>query len=152
MVIGTEVLLSVFIIATVILAFLVVRLELKMRRFLSGRNGHNLEGLIREITKEVDQFNNFCKDTTEWKTATNAKMRKAIRAIETKRFNSLRGQGGNQSFATAFLDEDGNGVVISSLHARERISVFAKPIKEYASEYELSEEEAEVIERSHTRL
>jgi hypothetical protein len=61
------------------------------------------------------------------------------------RFNPFKGtgSGGNQSFATTFLNEENNGVVISSLYSREHTSVFSKPIKNGVSEYELSDEEKE---------
>ena len=45
------------------------------------------------------------------------------------------------------LNEDGDGVVLSSLYARDRMSVFAKPIKNNKSEYELSNEEKEVLSK-----
>ncbi|NIT70429.1 DUF4446 family protein, partial [candidate division KSB1 bacterium] len=58
--------------------------------------------------------------------------------VGTVRFNPFKGTGGGQSFAAAFLSEHGNGVVISTLYSRERVSVFAKPIQSFASEYELT--------------
>jgi len=39
-------------------------------------------------------------------------------------------------------------VVFSSLYSRERMSVFAKPIKNNKSEYELSAEEKEALEKA----
>ncbi|OIO33291.1 MAG: hypothetical protein COZ49_00590 [Candidatus Yonathbacteria bacterium CG_4_10_14_3_um_filter_47_65] len=149
MIIETNTLLYIFIPATVILAFLVIRLELKMRKFLSGKNGRNLEGMIHGLAGEVRRLDAFRENTERWTEAANAKIHRSVQAIETERFNPFKGQGGNQSFATAFLDEGGNGVIISSLHSRDRISVFAKPIKEYTSEYELSKEEAYVLKRAH---
>ncbi len=50
------------------------------------------------------------------------------------------------SFSTAFINEHGDGIVLTSHYARERISMFAKPVKAFASEHELSEEEIESIE------
>jgi hypothetical protein len=75
-------------------------------------------------------------------------LRKSIRGLETIRFNPFPDQGSNQSFAISFQNEDGDGVVISSLYARERMSVFAKPIKKGSSTYELTDEEREVINKS----
>lgn len=82
------------------------------------------------------------------------KTARSIRGVETVRFNPFKGngEGGNQSFATSFIDERGNGVVISSLYSRERVSVFAKPVVEFSSEFRLSEEEKKVLERSKNKL
>jgi hypothetical protein len=50
------------------------------------------------------------------------------------------------------FDIDKNsGVALSSLYSRERMSVFAKPIKNHKSEYELTTEEKEVLSRSAVR-
>ena len=46
------------------------------------------------------------------------------------------------------LNEEGDGVVLSSLYSRERMSVFAKPIKGGKSEYELTGEETNAIKKA----
>ena len=43
------------------------------------------------------------------------------------------------------LNEEGDGVVFSSLYSRERMSIFAKPIKNNKSEYELSDVESAIV-------
>jgi hypothetical protein len=58
--------------------------------------------------------------------------------------------GGNQSFSAGLVDEEGSGVIITSMHMRERTNVFAKPLKNWKSEYELSKEEKESIEKQKT--
>jgi hypothetical protein len=70
------------------------------------------------------------------------------------RFNPFKGtgSGGNQSFSAAFVNERGDGLVLTSMYARDRISMFAKPLKAFASEFELSEEEKESIEKSKQTL
>ena len=81
----------------------------------------------------------------------NKKLKKSIRGVETVRFNPFGDQGSNQSFAISMLDEEGNGLVLSSLYSRERMSVFAKPIKSGKSEYELSNEEREVLSKAEVK-
>ncbi|MGQ9457218.1 MAG: DUF4446 family protein, partial [Anaerolineae bacterium] len=61
------------------------------------------------------------------------------------RFNPCPDPGGNQSFAIALVDGRGNGVVLSSLHAREGTRVYAKPLKKWESDYALTEEEKQAI-------
>ena len=78
----------------------------------------------------------------------NTKLKKSIRGLEIIRFNPFPDQGSNQSFAIGMLNEEGDGVVFSSLYSRERMSIFAKPIKNNKSEYELSTEEKEALEKA----
>jgi hypothetical protein len=46
------------------------------------------------------------------------------------------------------MNEEGDGVVFSSLYSRERVSIFAKPVKKQASEFELSAEERDAMKRA----
>ena|SRR3989344_1281309 len=65
------------------------------------------------------------------------------------RFNPFTDTGGNQSFILSLLDENGTGVVISSLHSRENTRVYAKAIdKGQCQDQILSKEERQVIRDS----
>lgn len=68
----------------------------------------------------------------------DSKLSKSIRSVETLRFNPFIDAGSNQSFAIAFMNDEGDGVVMSSLYARDRMSIFAKPIVNNKSKFELS--------------
>ena len=48
----------------------------------------------------------------------------------------------------ALMNDESNGVVISSLYARDRMSIFAKPITGGKSEFELSSEEKDVLAKA----
>ena len=61
------------------------------------------------------------------------------------RYKAFEVNGSSQSFSIALLNEKGNGVIISSLHSRDRVSTFAKPVIDYKSEHDLTEEEKSVI-------
>ncbi len=61
------------------------------------------------------------------------------------RYNPFSGVGSNQSFSLALLDGNDDGMVITSLYAREGNRVYGKPVKDGKSEYSLSEEEKKAI-------
>ena len=50
------------------------------------------------------------------------------------------------------INEEGDGVVISSLYSRDHVSVFGKPVKNHASEHGLSEEEKESLDEARKNL
>jgi thymidylate kinase len=77
----------------------------------------------------------------------NVRLQKSVQEVRTIRFDPFEGTtgSGKQSFAMALLNEHGDGVVISSLYTREKVSVFAKPIEKKTSQYELTKEEKEVV-------
>ena len=53
---------------------------------------------------------------------------RAFQRVGLVRYNPFEETGGNQSFALALLDADGDGWVLSSLHARTGTRVYAKAI------------------------
>jgi hypothetical protein len=73
---------------------------------------------------------------------------RAFQRVGLVRFNPFEDTGGNQSFALALLDAEGNGWVLSSLHARSGTRVYAKAIREGRSEGALSDEEAAAIKQA----
>lgn len=119
--------------------------EKRLKRFFLGKKAKDLEDTIVKLEDDIAAFR-VAKENIEKEIATiNTKLKKSIRGLETIRFNPFPDQGSNQSFAIGMLNEEGDGLVISSLYSRERMSVFAKPVKGGTSTYELSEEEKEAI-------
>ena len=131
--------------------FLLVKLilnERKLRKLLSGKTGRDLEGTITENISSIRKMDNRILLIAQEIDEINKRLAKATQKIHTVRFNPFRDQGGNQSFATAFLNESDDGVVISSIYSRDKVSVYAKPVAGGKSEYELSNEEREAIEKA----
>lgn len=71
----------------------------------------------------------------------------AIHAVGIVRFNAFQDVGSDQSFAIALLDAEGNGAVVSTIHARTTSRTYAKPIVRYKSlRHELSKEEEKAVQ------
>ncbi len=66
------------------------------------------------------------------------------------RFNPFPGEGGNQSFSIALVDQEKNGVVITNFYTKDGSRIYGKPIKQGSSEYALSKEEKQAIESAVT--
>lgn len=71
--------------------------------------------------------------------------RRSLQHIGLVRFNPFDDTGSDQSFAIALLDDDRDGIVISSLHGRANTRVFAKPVADGSSPHNLSDEESQAI-------
>lgn len=125
-----------------------IRLEIKIHRLLAGKNGSSLEDSIVGLGKRQEIVEQFKREMENYLTNVEKRLRGAVRGVGTVRFNPFKGDGsgGNQSFATALLTEEGDGVILSSLYARDRVSVFAKPIVKHTSPHELTEEENAALE------
>lgn len=133
----------------VILFIWIIWLQNKLGKLLVGKS-KNLDDSMALITKEIAELKKFRGTAEETFKNNDARLKKTISGVETIRFNPFKGDGsgGNQSFATAFLNEEKDGVIISSMYGRERMSIFSKPIKNLISEYELTTEEKEAMNRA----
>ncbi|MEX2028859.1 MAG: DUF4446 family protein [Candidatus Paceibacterota bacterium] len=135
-------------IAIAVIAIWIAVTEKRLKRFFLGKKAKDLEDTITHLENEVVQLNKTTERLQKEIAIITTKLKKSIRGLETIRFNPFPDQGSNQSFAIGMLNEDGDGVVFSSLYSRERMSVFAKPVKNNKSQYELSAEEKEALEKA----
>lgn len=140
---STEIAVGILAVATIILAIIVIYQERRLNKILKGRGAKDLEDYFNSIESEYRIMKDFAIAMKQYLKTVENRLQKSIQGVSTVRFNAWKGvgEGGNQSFASAFVSEDGDGVILSSLHSRERVSIFAKPIKKGESQYQLTEEE-----------
>lgn len=122
--------------------------EKRLKRFFLGKKAKDLEDTILILETEIKNLSKARENIEKELSVMNAQLKKSIRGLEVIRFNPFPDQGSNQSFAIGMLNEENDGLVISSLYSRDRMSVFAKPIKSGQSPYELSAEEKEALEKA----
>jgi DNA gyrase/topoisomerase IV subunit A len=93
-----------------------------------------LEKNYEEVSRELVEFKKECQ--------------KDLQKFGVVRFNPFKEVGGEQSFSIAVLDANNNGFVITSHYGRESNRVYAKPIENGKSEYQLSAEEEKAINKA----
>jgi hypothetical protein len=75
----------------------------------------------------------------------------AVRHVGLVRYDAFEDVGGRLSFSCALLDDHGTGVVVTSINGRQDTRVYAKPIVNATSTYNLSTEEDEAIQQALAR-
>jgi hypothetical protein len=132
----------------------IIKLDRKLKKFLIGKDAKTLEDSIVSARENIEKLNTFQKEVIAHFTNVEKRLNRSVQAVETLRFNPFKGtgDGGNQSFSTALINQNGDGVILSSLYSRDRISIFSKPIAKFQSSYELTEEETEVLNNSKNQL
>ena len=136
---------GLLILAILVLAFFVFRNNQRINSLLQGKDAKSLEDSFRYLTDEVKRMNENEVLTEKALNNLNARLKKSLSGFKTIRFNPFPDQGGNQSFAIAVINEEGDGFILSSLYSREKTSIFAKPIKGGKSEIALTEEETKAL-------
>ncbi|HFD39656.1 MAG TPA: DUF4446 family protein [Anaerolineae bacterium] len=121
------------------------RLLGQYQQLMTGTSGGNLEQVLNDHIARVHQVAEEVADVD----ARTRRLEKAayfnMQHLGIVRFNPFHDTGGDQSFAIALVDGHGNGVVLSSLHARDVTRVYAKPLTRWESTYSLTEEEKQAI-------
>lgn len=136
------------------LAFLLIvylrqnRILNRFKFMLSGKGGESIEDALRENLKTMKDME---KEREEVKLLGESIIRlfpDCLQKLGVVRFKAFPGIGGDQSFALALLDGKNNGVIISSIYGRDDSRVYAKPINEGKSSYNLSSEEEEALKKA----
>ncbi len=69
----------------------------------------------------------------------------ALQRFGLVRYDAFEEMGGQLSFSAAFLDDHGDGLVITSINGRTETRTYAKAVKALSSSHNLSVEEREAI-------
>ena len=111
-------------------------------------DGKSLEAMLEAHLDKVYAVAREVDDLAARSAVLEQTQRRAFQRIGLVRFNPFEDTGGNQSFALALLDANGDGIVFSSLHTRTGTRVYAKAVNGGRSETALSEEEAEAVRQA----
>lgn len=139
----------------IISLFLIFSMGKKLKKFQKSylalqtfMNGNSLDELLGEYLGEVKKIREEMVRSEKRIEQIEAKLRSSVDRAELIRFNAFDNMGSDLSFALALLNQEGNGVVLSSINSREESRVYAKPIVKGDSTYHLSEEERNVIDKA----
>ena len=144
----TSILIYILAFVIIILLVWIITLESRLKKFFAGTKAQDLEEVMTVIAKQMGELKKTQIEINGHLVNVDDRLNKSIRSIKIKRFNPFLDAGSNQSFAIALLNDEGDGVVMSSLYARDRMSIFAKPINSGKPLFELSSEEEEVLKEA----
>ncbi|MFA5933935.1 MAG: DUF4446 family protein [Candidatus Paceibacterota bacterium] len=119
--------------------------ERRLKKFFAGKKARDLEEIMTSLVHDLKREETSREAIEKHIVNMESRLKRSIQGIELVRFNPFKDAGSNQSFAIALMNEEGDGIVISSLYSRERMSVFAKKIKNNSPEQGLTDEEADVV-------
>lgn len=138
----------VLLVAVVVLVRRTSRLDRRVRGLTRGEDGRSLEAMLEAHLDKVYAVAREVDDLAGRSAVLESVQRKAVQRVGLVRFNPFEDTGGNQSFALAMLDANGDGFVVSSLHARTLTRVYGKAVAGGKAEAALSDEESEALRQA----
>ena len=111
-------------------------------------NGKNIDENLKVYMDRVQKVEDLNKEIIQYCERLDKTVDTCIQKIGIVRYNAFKDVGSNLSFTLALLDNNNNGVVLNGIYSRDNSNIYAKPIKDGKSEYILSDEEKDAIEKA----
>jgi len=119
---------------------------LHYNRLTADVSKKDLISSLNHLISTLDQNSDDIKSLQERLTVEVSENKKHLQRVGFRRYNPFTDTGGDQSFSVVFLDDNGDGIMISSLHSRENTRLYAKKVEGgKVISQALSKEEQEVI-------
>jgi len=140
----------------ILVAFLGINIKLakitkKYKELTEGAEGRNLEELILNQTKNLNQLQSELNELKHLFTQLEQFSHEMVSKVYFKRYNAFPEMGSDLSFSVAFLNNKNTGVLMTSIYGRDENRVYLKPIVNGNSSYTLSPEEKEIINKCISR-
>ena len=127
------------------IGIVVVRLYLHYTRLTASVSQKDLITSLNHLISVSVENGEAIKKITEKVDVEIQENKKHLQKIGFNRYNPFTDTGGDQSFSAAFLDEIGNGIVISSLHSRENTRLYAKKVVSGKVEGQATSKEEQIV-------
>ena len=120
----------------------------RYKKMMTGVDGANIERMMIGCIDSIKAINN--ENEKLWAETKEIKdlLQRAVTRMAIVRFRAFEDMGGDLSYAVAMLDSNNNGVIMSSIFAREDSRSYAKPIVNGQSTYALTKEEEEALQQA----
>lgn len=120
----------------------------RYKKMMTGVDGANLERMMIgciDSTKAVADENARLWEENK---AIKELLSQALTRVAVVRFRAFENMGSDLSYAVAMLDSHNNGVVMSSIFAREDSRSYVKPIVNGTSSYTMTKEEEDALRQA----
>lgn len=110
--------------------------------------GHNINEMLQEYVKSVEEIKKENEEIERYCKKLDEESKHNLKKIGMVRYNAYKDTGSDLSFALAILNEKNTGIVLNGIYGRDTSNIYAKPIVKGNSEYALSTEEKEALEKA----
>ena len=124
------------------------RLSRRLNYFMRGSDAESLEKTLREVMDDNRQVKIQLKNNVDEIVRINENLLTAYRKIGIVKFNAFPGLAGKVSSSIALLNNENNGIVITSIHGQEGCYTYVKEIMNGKSISPLTKEDEEALKKA----
>ena len=144
----------------VILLFIIVlvqgkainNIESRYKKMMRGTSTQNLEELIINNLDSINESEEKSKECLKEIEELKKKTKSCVQKIAITRYKAFEDIGSDLSFSIAMLDENNDGLILTSIFGRNESTTYAKPVDKGISRYDLSEEELDVLNEAINKV
>jgi len=113
-----------------------------------GAEGPSLVEMVAEHMEEVRENTRQMQELSRKHDYVLDVLAGAVQRVAVVRFDAFEDMGGKLSYAVALLDDERNGVILTSIYGRTECRTYAKAVRNGRSSHTLSREEDEALRRA----
>ena len=120
----------------------------RMMRAYSAMQGGRADDFVTVVNRQgaaVEKLHSDVDGLRDRVKAMNVEIADSLRHVAVVRYDAFPDMGGRLSFSVALLDDDGDGLVLTSINGRSETRTYAKGVKRSQSDHQLSPEEQQAI-------
>lgn len=128
------------------------KLRRRYEQMMAGTGVNNLESLLIDLKIQLDRLEDEHGKQKETLENTMKKLQSINGHVGLVRYNAFGERGSDLSFSVAMIDDQADGVVLTSIYNRDNSYIYAKPLQQGDSSYSLSNEEKEALNLAKQKM
>ena len=153
---NTDILLQILIFFNIILLISVIVSNIRIKKIKQDSNefmkklgeGKDISEILNNYMDRVINLEEALSETNVYCKQIDKRQKDCIQKIGIVRYNAYKDTGSDLSFALALLDDKNNGIVLNGIYSREMSNIYAKPILDGKSNYTMTDEEKEAVDKA----
>ncbi|MCI8531231.1 MAG: DUF4446 family protein [Lachnospiraceae bacterium] len=142
---------AVLILLIILYLVCIVKMKKLRKAYNCFMKGKDMESMEEVLMKQFDRIKVLEEADREKRKEINSLkilMQKSYQKAGLVKYDAFREMSGKLSYALALLDQNDNGVIITSMYSRDGCFSYAKEVIMGESKINLSEEEQEALEKA----
>ena len=136
-----------------IILYLVCIVKMKKLRkayncFMKGKDMESMEEVLMKQFDRIEVLEEADREKRKEINSLKILMQKSYQKAGLVKYDAFREMSGKLSYALALLDQNDNGVIVTSMYSRDGCLSYAKEVIMGESKINLSEEEQEALEKA----
>ena len=138
--------LALFIIITQ--GYRISKLNRRCSNLARNIEGKNIEEIINQYYEKIDYMDIRMNKMDVQTSKIEGKLLNCVQKVGIVRFNAFDDVGGELSFSLSLLDEQHNGIILTSIYSRSNNALYSKAVKKGKASGTLSVEELQALDRA----